>query len=29
MDAEEGFPSLLRRAVKAAADRSKELSRGG
>ena len=28
MDEAEGFPALLRRAVKAAADRSKELSRG-
>jgi len=28
MDKEDGFPSLLRRAVKAAADRSRELSRG-
>ena len=28
MDADNGFPALLRRAVKAAADRSRELSRG-
>ncbi len=28
MDAESGFPALLRRAVKAAADRSRELGRG-
>ncbi|MBB05567.1 MAG: pyrroline-5-carboxylate reductase [Pseudooceanicola sp.] len=29
MDEQSGFPPLLKRAVKAAADRSKELSRGG
>ena len=28
MDAEHGFPALMRRAVAAAADRSRELARG-